>query len=69
MAVSSELVVIFAAVGAVIFLFLMDYYYHVLENRSIEKPHEIEDSLDATLADTLESSLEGEESDEPNVAA
>lgn len=69
MAVSSELVVIFAAVGAVIFLFLMDYYYHVLENRSTEKPHEIEDSLDATLADTLESSLEGEESDEPNVAA
>ena len=68
--------VILAAVGAVIFLFLMDYYYRVLESKYVEAPLDIEEVLDVTLNETTETTSESDaciemndQSDEPNVAA
>ena len=76
MGLSSEIVVILAAVGAVIFLFLMDYYYRILENKYEEKRLDIEETLDVTLNEAIETTSEpgtciemNDQSDEPNVAS
>lgn len=76
MGLSSEIVVILAAVGAVIFLFLMDYYYRKLESKYAEETLDIDEALDATLNEAIETTPEpdtyvemNDQSDEPNVAA
>ncbi len=59
MHLSREIIIIAAALGAVVFLFLMDYYYRSLEAAGEEH-----------LIESDEPSVEvGDQTDEPNIAA
>lgn len=71
MGFSSELTVILAAVGAVIFLFTMDHYYRSTEARNEEKRVEGEPTLAQTAElDALEPAIsETQESTDENHAA
>ena len=59
MHLSREIIIIAAALGAVVFLFLMDYYYESLNAAGEEHP-----------IDSEEPSVEvGDQTDETNIAA
>ncbi len=59
MHLSREIVIIAAALGAVVFLFLMDYYYRSLEAAGEEQ-----------IIDPEEPTVEvGDQTDETNIAA
>ncbi len=59
MHLSKEIVIIAAALGAVVFLFLMDYYYQSLEAAREEHPIEPDEPPVEV----------GDQTDEPNIAA
>jgi len=63
---SREIIIVAAALGAVVFLFLMDYYYRSLEATGEEHPLE----PDEHSLEPDESAVEvGEQTDETNIAA
>lgn len=65
MAQTNQIIVVFAAVGAVAFLFIMDWYYRRQEKHAEENLARINESCQSQVY--LEVGDEG--NDEPNIAA
>ena len=66
MGISSELIILFTAIGTVIFLFSMDYWFRMLEEKTQVNgatTKELPEKQPDAYLDV------GEERDEPNIAA